>query len=104
MEEPCYHLCCAEQAKHYAFLCLETLHAVYVCPGCREKMQEMCKLVYELSTAISSFGVPHPLIPWHPGASFHVLNCNLLRLIMKYLLETLEWLEVKISTRWPSHL
>lgn len=103
MEEPCYHICCSEPAEHYVFLCLSTVHTVYVCVGCQEKMKEMCNLVYELSVTISSLGVPNPLTQWTCATSFHVLKCSSLRLLMKYLLEILEQLEVKISTRWPSY-
>lgn len=103
MEECCYHLCCSEPAQHYSFLCLQTVHAVYVCSECRDGMKDLCELVYELCTTVSRFGVPHPFTPWSNASLYHVEGYSALRLLMKYLLEIMETLEVKISTRWPSY-
>ena len=78
MDEFCYRLCCSDPAERYIFLCLRTVHAVYLCSRCWNEIKDTTALVYDLSINISRQGVPNPLIEWSPEAAYILPNCSVL--------------------------
>ena len=101
--EPCFHFSCSKLGERYVFLGLKTMHVVRVCSDCHDDVYDLSNLLYDLCMEITTFGIPNPLSTWRIGDSYQITNLSTLKLLMRYLRDTLLILEVKISTRWPAY-
>ena len=101
--ESCFHFACSKQGERYVFLGLKTMHVVRVCSDCHDDVYDLSNLLYDLCMEITTFGIPNPLSTWRIGDSYQITNLSTLKLLMRYLRDTLLILEVKISTRWPAY-
>ena len=101
--ESCFHFACSKKGERYVFLGLKTMHVVRVCTDCHEDIYDLSKLLYDLCMEITTFGVPNPLSTWRSADIYQITKLATLKLLMRYLKDTLLLLEVKISTRWPAY-
>ena len=103
LTESCFHFACSKQGERYVFLGLKTMHVVRVCTDCHDDVYDLSKLLYDLCMEITTFGVPNPLSTWQSDDIYQLTKLSTLKLLMRYLKDTLLILEVKISTRWPAY-